>query len=68
MSRPRIHLITLITKTAEFKKSEQKKRRINYHDMQVNIIYFEFNWIFAQKKFEWNEVCMQVAATEDVFF
>ena len=49
MSRPRIHLITLITKTAEFKKSEQKKRRINYHDMQVNM-YFEFNWIFAHTK------------------
>ena len=49
MSRPRIHLITLITKTAEFKKSEQKKRRINYHDMQVNM-YFEFNWIFAHQK------------------
>ena len=62
MSRPRIHLITLITKTAEFKKSEQKKRRINYHDMQVNM-YFEFNWIFSQtkkKKIEWNELCMQV--------
>lgn len=39
-----------LQKLQNSKKANKKKRRINYHDMQVNIIYFEFNWIFAQKK------------------